>query len=69
MSTINVPINSEELDKKLPISSLADHEHLYMNTVTEGTVSSREIERLEHEKMREYLLKYGYHLTRTVADK
>lgn len=68
--TKNEPIDVEDLDRKLPPQSRDECGigRMPMNTVSEGTVSAREIERLEHEKIRQYLMKYGYRIVKTETD-
>lgn len=58
----NEPLDIEHLNKTLPVISVDISGTTEMHTVIEGTVNPKEIERLEHEKMKEYLKKYGYRL-------
>lgn len=67
--TSNVPVNAKELDKKLPPKSWDEtgvgHEK---HTGIEEPVTACTIELLEHERMRKYLIKYGYRIVKIETD-
>lgn len=63
--TENVPIDPKDLEFKMPpISSLdvCGTGWKPLDTVVEGTIGVKTLERLEHARMREYCIKYGYRL-------
>lgn len=67
--TSNVPINPRELDKKLPRTSWGQTEVEHEKHAEIGKPGTRcAFELLEHERMRKYLIKYGYRIVKIETD-